>query len=245
MMTNGDADYSPKYDDYTNDEYPPDWQARRRKVLKRDGFECQVCEIRSTRVDDVRFDVDHIVPKSDGGSHSIDNLQTLCPSCHANKHPQNIKLKRRGRQFAERNKPSLFVWLIQLLLGPLLSSVGAEEQSVIDNRGRKLYPRTLSEAAALPEETGVTVEIRVTELWESTNETVQQLGRVQDVTSRYSGPDEPLEDTLEQTRFIVWCGNDHPRLQVGRDYRIVGAKTNSYDGEFQLVVDEQSVIQSL
>lgn len=245
MMTIGDTDYSPEYDDYPSDEYPPDWQARRQKVLKRDGFTCQACGIRSTRVDDVRFDIDHIVPKSDGGSHSVNNLQTLCPSCHANKHPQNTELERRGRQFTERNKPSLLVWLIRLLLGPLLSSVGLEERTVIDGRGRKLYPRTLSEAVVLPEESGVTVEVRIKELWESTNQNVQQLGRVQDAISQYSGKGEPLEDTLEQTRFIIWSGNDHPHLQEGSDYRIVGAKTSSYDGEFQLVIDQQTVIQAL
>jgi 5-methylcytosine-specific restriction protein A len=29
--------------------------------------------------------VDHIIPKRDGGENALDNLQTLCETCHARK----------------------------------------------------------------------------------------------------------------------------------------------------------------
>jgi len=235
-------DYSPQYDTYSSDEYPPDWQARRQKVLKRDNYVCQICGLRSTRVDDVRFDVDHIVPKSESGSHALENLQTLCPSCHANKHPGNRELRRRGKQFERRNKPSLLVRFTWLILGLFVSSVGPDDRTVIDEDGRRLQLYSISEAAAMAEETGVTVEVAVIELWDSNSDNVQQMGRVRntvDVPSTTSGAEKSNE-----ARFVTWAGNGHPQLEKGRKYRIIGAKTNQYNGEFQLVIDGQSAIQS-
>lgn len=234
-MGNRTEAYSPRYDDYPSAEYPPDWQARRQRVLRRDDYRCQGCGIESTRVDDVRFDVDHVVPKSDGGTHATENLQTLCPSCHADKHPGNTGLKRRGRAFDRRNQPGLLTRVLRSLLGPFVDSVGPDERTVLDDRGRKLRLRSLSEAATLPEGTGVTVRVSVTELWETDSETVHQMGRLRDAT--------PDGEAGRVARFVVWHGYGHPRLQQGQPYRLVGAETNVYDEAFQLVVDGQTVIQ--
>ena len=235
-MAGGDADYSPRFDDYPSDEYPPDWRARRRKVLGRDDYTCRRCGIRSTRVDSIGFDVDHIVPKSDGGSHALDNLQTLCPACHAEKHPGNETLGRRGRRFAGRSEPSLLVRFGRALLGPLFPSVGPDEATVVDDAGRRLRVRSLAEASSLPEETGVTAEVTVAELWSSSNGSVRQMGRVR-------GAHDPGRS--DGARFVVWSGHGHRRVREGGTYRFVGAETNVYDGEFQLVVDGRSVIQPL
>jgi 5-methylcytosine-specific restriction endonuclease McrA len=105
-MLDGTQDDTPQYNKHPSAEYPPGWQSRRRKVPRRDGFICQECGVRSTRVDDVRFDVDHILPKSDGGSHAPENLQTLCLSCHANKHPGNQGLRQRARTYERRVRRS-------------------------------------------------------------------------------------------------------------------------------------------
>jgi 5-methylcytosine-specific restriction endonuclease McrA len=44
------------------------------------GWTCQHCEF---TCNDVRFfDLDHIIPRSQGGSDSPTNLQVLCPNCH-------------------------------------------------------------------------------------------------------------------------------------------------------------------
>ena len=56
-------------------------QARRAKVLKRDG-KCLVCCASSA---EKQLTVDHIVPKAMGGSNDISNLQTLCTSCNQKK----------------------------------------------------------------------------------------------------------------------------------------------------------------
>jgi hypothetical protein len=66
-----------------SEKYPDDWESRRRAVLHRDGYNCVRC---GTDADHDVLHVDHIEPISDGGGHEIDNLQTLCPDCHAEKH---------------------------------------------------------------------------------------------------------------------------------------------------------------
>jgi 5-methylcytosine-specific restriction endonuclease McrA len=47
-----------------------------RKVYKRDGRRC--CNCGSTE----RLTIDHIVPRSRGGSNALDNLQVLCHDCN-------------------------------------------------------------------------------------------------------------------------------------------------------------------
>lgn len=59
------------------------WQRKRDRILKRDGYVCQdqrACN-GLTRADEV----DHIVPKAQGGTDSPDNLQAICRTCHAEK----------------------------------------------------------------------------------------------------------------------------------------------------------------
>ncbi len=234
-MTGGDADYSPRYDDYTSEEYPPDWRARRRKVLRRDDYVCQGCGLCSTRVDDVRFDVDHVVPKSDGGSHALDNLQTLCPRCHAEKHPGNESLARRAREFDRRNRAPLVVRVLRAAVRPLLAPLGlaGDDDTVLDDGGRRLEVHSLDTAAAMPTGEGVTVEVVVDDRWESDSDSVGQLGTVRDA------------DGAGTARFVVWSGHGHPRLRAGRRYRFVGAETGRYDGEFQVVVDGRTAVQPL
>lgn len=89
----------------------------------------------------------------------------------------------------------------------------------------------------------MTVDVTVTELWNSNSDNVHQMGKVHDGTNNEAS--ELEERNQEKARFVVWTGNRHPRLQEGRTYRIVGAKTNTYNGEFQLVVDGRSAIQAL
>lgn len=66
----------------TGTGYPTDWDRRRRRVLERDGYTCQACGDRGGPYGDVELHVDHILPKSRGGSHREENLQTLCRGCH-------------------------------------------------------------------------------------------------------------------------------------------------------------------
>lgn len=56
------------------------WRLLRQQVLERDSYLCCECA-RDGRVA-AASDVDHIVPKSQGGTDDLSNLQSLCPRCH-------------------------------------------------------------------------------------------------------------------------------------------------------------------
>lgn len=68
-------------------EYPDDWNERRERVLKRDGYECQRCGGSNTELH-----VHHQMPISKGGSHKLSNLETVCSSCHATEHPIKVTI---------------------------------------------------------------------------------------------------------------------------------------------------------
>lgn len=76
--------------DSTNSQYPPDWDKRRSKILKQDAFECQSCGRKQLGEGNVILDVHHIVPLAKGGSHSTNNLITVCRPCHEELHGHSI-----------------------------------------------------------------------------------------------------------------------------------------------------------
>lgn len=80
--------YISKYNakrDYKNlsigNDYPLNWPELRQEVLERDGYICKNCGAKDS------LHVHHIVPKSKGGGHHLDNLATLCFNCHTKVHP--------------------------------------------------------------------------------------------------------------------------------------------------------------
>lgn len=48
----------------------------RKSVFERDLYRCRHCGTHT------ELTVDHIIPESKGGKHSIDNMQTLCHRCN-------------------------------------------------------------------------------------------------------------------------------------------------------------------
>ena len=73
-----------------DNDYPADWDARRKKAYRRDDYTCQNCGAEGGPHGDVELHAHHIVPKSRGGSHSLNNLTTLCYSCHNAVHDHHI-----------------------------------------------------------------------------------------------------------------------------------------------------------
>ncbi len=57
-------------------------------VLSRDGYKCVFCGRTSQ---EIRLEIDHIFPFSQGGSNKPDNLQTLCIDCNRGKGARNLK----------------------------------------------------------------------------------------------------------------------------------------------------------
>jgi 5-methylcytosine-specific restriction enzyme A len=66
--------------------YGADWARRRVRILKRDCGLCQPC-LRNSEVTKAT-QVDHIVPKAEGGTDDDDNLQAICSPCHTAKTAQ-------------------------------------------------------------------------------------------------------------------------------------------------------------
>lgn len=73
-------------------EYPPDWNTRRKKVYRRDGYTCQNCGAKGGPHGNTELHAHHIVPKSQGGTHKLENLQTLCARCHDAAHEKNMAI---------------------------------------------------------------------------------------------------------------------------------------------------------
>jgi 5-methylcytosine-specific restriction endonuclease McrA len=66
----------------TNVRIPRDSHKRkitRRAVFARDGWECQYCGARTS------LTVDHVIPRSKGGSSTWDNIVTCCAPCNRRK----------------------------------------------------------------------------------------------------------------------------------------------------------------
>ncbi len=58
------------------------WKLARQERLAIDNWACQDC---GRIVTGREAHVDHVVPKAKGGSDLMDNLRTLCRSCHSRK----------------------------------------------------------------------------------------------------------------------------------------------------------------
>lgn len=60
--------------------YTKRWARLRKMVLARDGYLCSMhgCHRMAT-------EVDHIIPKAARGTDLLENLQSLCKSCHSKK----------------------------------------------------------------------------------------------------------------------------------------------------------------
>jgi 5-methylcytosine-specific restriction endonuclease McrA len=79
-------------------------QMRRERIQKENSFlilpkelkklysqSCVACGVKDNQ------SIDHIIPLSRGGSHSIGNLMTLCRSCNSSKHARTIVEWRQGK----------------------------------------------------------------------------------------------------------------------------------------------------
>lgn len=63
--------------------YGAEWRRARLQCLRRARWLCQRCEAQGRLVP--ARQVDHIIPREEGGTHAQSNLQALCIPCHADK----------------------------------------------------------------------------------------------------------------------------------------------------------------
>jgi 5-methylcytosine-specific restriction endonuclease McrA len=76
----------------------------RRAVFVRDSFECQYCARPAENVD-------HVLPRSRGGTHTWDNVVAACKACNSKKEnrlPHEVGMKLRSKPAAPREK----TWII-------------------------------------------------------------------------------------------------------------------------------------
>lgn len=62
-----------------NGRDPSDWKTRRKIIFKRDQEKCQRCGKKESIT---TCHIHHIIRRAYGGTHSLNNLATLCKSCH-------------------------------------------------------------------------------------------------------------------------------------------------------------------
>lgn len=65
------------------------WEVLRKRVLERDHYLCMPC-LKEGKVHEAN-QVDHIIPKADGGTDAMSNLQAINKRCHG------LKTSREGR----------------------------------------------------------------------------------------------------------------------------------------------------
>jgi len=80
------------------------------KVKQRDNYRCQICgDYHGKRYNTgvtVEVHAHHIIPKSEGGTNTPDNLTTLCDFCHDVVHPQKWMY-----QFGKKGTPKNMNWI--------------------------------------------------------------------------------------------------------------------------------------
>lgn len=76
----------------TEKDYPSNWESLRREILRRDKYRCQNqdCDARGGPHGTAELHVHHKRPLSKGGTHSRNNLITLCQTCHSDHHGWSI-----------------------------------------------------------------------------------------------------------------------------------------------------------
>lgn len=74
--------------------YGATWRRKRQAVLQRDSHQCRLCAAKGL----VTYgnEVDHITPKSQGGTDDLENLQTICGDCHKAKTLKESSQRRVG-----------------------------------------------------------------------------------------------------------------------------------------------------
>jgi 5-methylcytosine-specific restriction endonuclease McrA len=115
------ASIEPRYNfpDRHSGKYPPDWDARRKTVYRRDDYACQECGLGGgphSGESDVELHAHHIQPLSAGGTHHLTNLITLCRRCHDEQHNHTLGEQRGTLRWLIGTLSRHPVWLLVILV---------------------------------------------------------------------------------------------------------------------------------
>ncbi len=74
--------------------YGAEWEQTRKRILRRDKGLCQPC-LKNGKPRPAR-QVDHKIPKFEGGTDDDENLQSICTTCHTAKTAEEARRGRAG-----------------------------------------------------------------------------------------------------------------------------------------------------
>lgn len=100
-------------------DYPDNWDQKRRRVYKRDQYECQQCGSKGGNSGDTQLHAHHRTPISKGGSHEIDNLTTVCHSCHEQIHGHRIPTNQSSSDSGDDDTRAFVSFLIYIIVIPI------------------------------------------------------------------------------------------------------------------------------
>lgn len=110
----------------------------RYEVLKRAKFRCELCGISA---EDKALEVDHILPRINGGSDEITNFQALCYSCNATKRDRDdTDFRKVAEAFEVREEGCIFCY-------PDREIVAEDDLSYVIRDG---FPVTLGHSLVIP-----------------------------------------------------------------------------------------------
>ncbi|PSP95078.1 hypothetical protein BRC91_03490 [Halobacteriales archaeon QS_4_62_28] len=107
-------------------EYPSNWDSRRKKVYRRDGYTCQNCGAKGGPKGNTELHAHHIVPKSKGGTHETSNLQTVCSECHNAIHEDSIAPTGQYRSGDSTEDEASSLLVFGIVIGTLLVALFAD-----------------------------------------------------------------------------------------------------------------------
>ena len=91
------VDYEEQYLDAHSHKVRHESRCQKERIATIENHTCQICGFYQPYTNTAGkqrwiIEVDHILPKSEGGGETIDNLLVLCPNCHAKKTAGIIKV---------------------------------------------------------------------------------------------------------------------------------------------------------
>jgi len=115
------------------------YYALRWQILKRDNFTCQYC---GQNAPNVKLEIDHIIPRGDGGEDTPENLVTACYACNRGKSGLTIQQNRRGIKRPTKEKPDTrTTQLLKRMTGQFTISQVREAFNIGDKHARTIVSR--------------------------------------------------------------------------------------------------------
>lgn len=130
--------------------------SQKRRARKKDNYTCQDCGRSGDEV--VELHVHHITPASEGGSHNLNNLITLCDYCHKKRHSDVNILQAKTESPIPINVPQHGDSILRLIINlPLLivrspKILSAYIRQFLDPKYKRKLEQALEERGRLVEQ---------------------------------------------------------------------------------------------